>query len=516
MKLPLLKHFGVSALLSLCSMFDWGYDNAYVSTAQDAFRDHFMNVSDRRTFGIQLSTESFDLYWSAIVYSLTVGLIFGTLFAPILAEKFGRKKGLVLAAIWQLLASILAGISVGLYIPEVLCVARFLQGLAQGIEMVCLTLLLQESSPTETRGFVSTLQNVGTAFSAFLGVVFGLPDLLGRSGAPLAVLVSLGAFPAVILVVATFFVPETPKFLVLTKYDLESAEKSIEFYYGNDVNCQTILNKIQEEGQVDTDKSSQIRALFTIPKLRGAVFRALLAVSIPVFCGILPLRTYSTDILEAVGLGRLDWIRGLNYADLGTIFMALLFLIASLFAPFLVESFGRKGLLLLGGGVSTLSLMGLGVFRIIFHYSTPVSGVNFTGWASMACLCVSVIFLGSGPAAVQYFIAAELVPQHSRAFAVGVVTIMQQILTLIIGFSFLPIFDEIHGFAILIMFTVPALICLLVLFFKLPETKGREVVDTIKELEELYSAGSKISSRNTSVAGFTPTDSEMEFSFIEK
>lgn len=44
--------------------------------------------------------------------------------------------------------------------------------------------------------------------------------------------------------VALFFLPETPKFLLIARSDREAAEQSVRFYHGSDSDVDTVIKEI--------------------------------------------------------------------------------------------------------------------------------------------------------------------------------------------------------------------------------------------------------------------------------
>ncbi|KAH7727144.1 Protein F14E5.1 [Aphelenchoides avenae] len=49
-------------------------------------------------------------------------------------------------------------------------------------------------------------------------------------------------------------------------------------------------------------------------------------------------------------------------------------------------------------------------------------------------------------------------------------------------FAILPLFWAVGAYAFLLLYVGPSIVALVILYFQLPETKGREIHDIVKEL----------------------------------
>ena len=189
---------GVAAL----GGFLFGYDTAVIAGAMGALRDHFQ--LDRRRKG-----------WAGA--SAIYGCLPGALAAGFLADRFGRKRLLLVCAvlyagsgIWSAFASTF---------PSFL-LSRLAGGLAIGISsMVCPT-YIAEIAPERRRGFLGTLFQLGI-------VDRHLPRVLHQPADPGAgrhrVEHGLGwrwmlgseSIPAVVFLALLAWVPESPRWLAL-------------------------------------------------------------------------------------------------------------------------------------------------------------------------------------------------------------------------------------------------------------------------------------------------------------
>ena len=112
--------------------------------------------------------------------------------------------------------------------------------------------------------------------------------------------------------------------------------------------------------------------------------------------------------------------------------------------------------------------------------TTSGSGI-FTVIAALSL----VMFFALGPGSIPWLITGELFTQAPRSAAISVATLVNWSGNLAVGLIFPVMQKEIKDFSFL-PFTVSLVILFLVLFFYLPETKGRSV----NEIEALFQVSS--------------------------
>ena len=99
-----------------------------------------------------------------------------------------------------------------------------------------------------------------------------------------------------------------------------------------------------------------------------------------------------------------------------------------------------------------------------------------------------VTFFALGPGSIPWLITGELFTQAPRSSAISVATLVNWSGNLAVGLIFPVMQKEIKDFSFL-PFTVSLVILFLVLFFYLPETKGRSVneIEALFQVSSLYS-----------------------------
>ncbi|KAK6010540.1 hypothetical protein OSTOST_24431, partial [Ostertagia ostertagi] len=239
--------------------------------------------------------------------------------------------------------------------------------------------------------------------------------------------------------VALFFLPETPKFLLISRSDRPAAERSVRFYHGSDCDVDTVIKDIILNFRTQWHFGSMLLS--------------------------------STYFLEEIGLDQAVASWSSTAMTLGYV----LGVIAG--SKWDIERLGRRTILLSFTTVDNLLLPWLDA--ICAELSPIVEPLKY----SCLVLLIAYAFIyGSGVGPISWFISSELVPQKYRSLAQSTCYSLNTIIVVILTFSILPLYGVVGSYAFLILYTVPSLISIVILYCYLPETKGREIHEIVAEL----------------------------------
>lgn len=344
----------------------------------------------------------------AVSIVLLVGII-GSLIAAPIANRFGRKKALIVGAILFLLGSCIAGAFPAL---EMLLTGRAITGLALGIVYVVAPMYIAEVSPPEERG--RNVSVVQLAITLGILVAYGASYLFAPDWQKMFL---IGAVPACIQLICLFFIKESP------------LQKKAEPF--------------------------QIGHLFT-PTVRKATLLSFGLLIFQQVTGINSVVYFAPKIFEEAGLCLH------SSAILATVGIGLINVVATIGALFLVDRWGRRPLLFwsFGGMFVCFLLMIVGLYTNI-----PIIDRIALG-ALMGLMAFFAIGLGPLPA----LLVSELMPSTIRAQTMGLATVISWIFNFLIVFSFPFLKATISSAG---AFCFYGLFCILgfVLFYKfLPET----------------------------------------------
>ncbi len=413
-----------------------------------------------------------DMMIGWIVASALVGCLIGAAVAGTLADRFGRKRVLLLAAVLFVACSVGSAVPIE---PWQLSAARIIGGMGIGIASMLSPMYIAEISPARLRGgLVSTYQLaiVLGVLAAFLsnyelaGLAKNHPGLY--QGALLRWIfvdqvwrgmLFAGVLPAGVLLVLLLLVPESPRWLTKQGRRGEALE---------------ILGRIngpqqaaREMGEIEAGlalETGSIRELFK-PGIRPALWIGILLPFLSLICGINVIIYYGPRVLEQAAVSR-------DAALLCQVLFGLVSVAATLAAVFTVDKLGRKTLLGVGiAGVGvTLALAG-----VLFAVSAPPLALFVVFAAFLACFNYSY-----GP--VCWIIMSEIFPTaiRGRAMSISVFSLWAGCNLVALTFpSVLRAYGPARSFWIYGL-TIPA--ALLYVLTRVPETKGK----TLEEIERRW------------------------------
>lgn len=355
---------------------------------------------------------------------------------------------------------------------------RFLTGLASGAFCVAAPLYTNEIAVTSIRG------TLGTFFQLLLTVgilitYIGGAYLTSKELAILCLVIPL------IFAVLFFFQPETPVYYV-KKNKKNDAIASLKRLRGSDYNCTEELEEIEKTLQSDgASKVSYVQVL----KTRAAVMSLIICFCLMFFqqmSGVNAIIFYTSSIF-AEAKSSLD-------ASTATIIVGVFQVVATFLSSVIIDKFGRKILLLCSVLFMMLSGLVLAIFFTLKNGGTDVSGISF-----LPILCVIVFIsafsLGFGP--IPWMIAAELLPPEIKTVASSAAATFNWLLAFIITRFYHSVAEAVGQDTTFYIFSAICLLGTLFVFFVVPETKGKSIL----EVQDMLNGKSKSSFGNSKAVG---------------
>ncbi|MDZ7314726.1 MAG: sugar porter family MFS transporter [candidate division KSB1 bacterium] len=435
----------------------FGYDWVVIGGAKP-FYEAFFNL-----------TTSFEIGWA--MSSALVGCLVGALLSGGPADRFGRKRLLILAAALFTISAV--GTALARRFSGFVWY-RLLGGVGIGLASNLSPMYIAEISPAEMRGkFVSINQLtivIGILAAQTANWLIAQPVPAGASAEEILQswngqygwrwMFGAETLPAACFLLAMFLVPESPRWQVKNgRYD--SALRTLAKIGGDDF-AQQSMREIQAT-LAGENRRVNYRELLQPPLLRVLTIGVTLAV-FQQWCGINVIFNYAEEVFAAAGYGVSDIL--FNIVITGTINLLFTFI-----AIRTVDRWGRKPLLIVGaGGLSILYvLLGAG-YRL--HLTGPLMLLLVV--AAIACYAMSL-------APVVWVVISEIFPNRIRGAAMAVSVSALWIACFVLTYTF-PYLNRAFGASG--TFWIYTAVCVGGFFFilhKVPETKG-------KSLEEIETA----------------------------
>jgi sugar porter (SP) family MFS transporter len=396
-----------------------------------------------------------------------VGCLLGSLAAGILANRYGRRRILLVAAVLFGVSSVLTGWA---YSFSAFIFWRILGGTAIGLSSNVSPLYIAEISPSAHRGRLVSLNQFAIVVGILLAQIVNWR--LARpvaAGLPASLLlytwnVQYGwrwmftavAAPALVFTFASLFIPESPRWLCGVGRSRE-ANTMLERIGGHDY-ARAELASIESAQRSDAALSK-----FSWRELLLPAFRKILLVGIALavfqqWTGINILFNYAAEVYRSAGYGANDIF--LNIIITGAINLAF-----TVLAMVLVDRLGRRLMMLAG-------CIGIGVSHILcawaYHAHWPSTAVLVLTLSAIACYALTL-------APVTWVLIAEIFPGRIRSQGVSAAVSALWIASFLLTYSF-PVLNQLEGTAGI--FLTYGVICLLGFVFVaafVPETKGRSL-----------------------------------------
>ncbi|HRP57371.1 sugar porter family MFS transporter [Agriterribacter sp.] len=417
--------------------FLFGFDVAVISGAeQDVKRIwHLSDVFHGIAIGVAL-----------------YGTIAGALLGGIPATRFGRKKTLLWIGILYLVSAIGSAIAPGVYI---FMVFRVLGGLAIGASSVVAPMYITEIAPAKNRGkLVATFQ-----FNIVFGILMAYLSnyLLQGVGGENSWRLMLGvvAIPALIYTILVFFVPESPRWLIVRRGDYDTARKTLEVSdpLGVDEAIEALHRTINEDNQKES-LSVFFSKRFSVP-----VFLAILIAFFNQLSGINAIIYFAPRVFELAGIDK----HGAFLQSVGVGLVNLVFTMAGLY---MIDRWGRKKLLLIGS------------IGYIISLTSVAAAFYFNCLGGMIVPSLLFLFIAShaiGQGAVIWVFISEIFPNSVRAYGQSLGASTHWILAAIITTIFPILAVKIGPAPIFAFFAIMMVLQLLWVIFFMPETKGKSL-----------------------------------------
>ncbi len=424
--------------------FLFGFDVAVISGAEQAIK-RIWQLSDV-------------LHGVAIAIAL-YGTVIGALFGGIPATKYGRKKTLLWIGIMYLVSGIGSAIAPDVYI---FMLFRVLGGLAIGASSVVAPMYITEIAPAKNRGkLVATFQ-----FNIVFGILIAYFSnyLLQGIGGENSWRLMLGiiALPALVYTILVFFVPESPRWLIVHRGDYDTARKTLEVSdpSGVDEAIEALQRTISEETKKES-LSDFFSKRFSVP-----IFLAIMVAFFNQLSGINAIIYFAPRVFELAGIDK----QGAFLQSVGIGVVNLVFTMAGLY---LIDKWGRKKLMLIGS------------FGYIISLTSVAAAFYFNYMGGMIVPSLLFLFIAShaiGQGAVIWVFISEIFPNSVRAYGQSLGASVHWILAAIITTTFPILAVKIGPAPIFIFFAFMMVLQLLWVIFLMPETKGK----SLEELEQKF------------------------------
>lgn len=399
-----------------------------------------------------------------------IGCFVGSLAAGFLGDRFGRRRVLLVSAILFAVSSVLTGWSYGF--SAFIC-WRIVGGMAIGLSSNISPLYISEISPASVRGRLVSLNQFAIVVGILLAQIANwriarpVPDHLSADLFLHTWNVQYGwrwmfcavAVPAVLFTLMSFFIPESPRWLLAKNREADSYEVLARI--GGITYARKETSNIKKVLQAEAGEKTSWAELWK-PGIRKVVLIGIALAVLQQWTGINILFNYAAEVYRSAGYGENDIL--LNIVITGAIN-----LIFTIFAMLIVDRLGRRPMMLFGCiGIGVCHLLSGFAYRAGWHGSA----VLVLTLGAIACYALTL-------APVVWVLIAEIFPNRVRSQGVSVAVCALWIASFLLTYSF-PIINQALGSSgVFFGYGVICLLGAIFIFTSVSETKGK----TLEQIE---------------------------------
>lgn len=441
-----------SALIAALGGLVFGFDTVVISGAEQHLEMIYAPM--------QGLSPSWTRFWHGfMISSALIGTVVGSLFSGKPADKYGRRYVMFWLAILFFVSAVGSALAWDWYS---LVLFRFIGGLGIGGASVVGPMYIAEISPAQWRGRLVALSQ----FNIVLGILFAYISnyfiaSLSLGDVEWRWMFGVAAIPAALYYVLLFYTPRSPRWLISQQREQEA--RVVLSLINADNRTSVIDEEIADiRKSIDLDHHSLEEPFFQW-KYRRPILLAFMIAAFNQLSGINAILYYSRRIFESAGFDK-------NAGLMNSIGLGIVILIFTVIGMSLIDSYGRKTLMLIG---SLGYIVSLGATAWAFSTQRADDG-NFTEFGSKVVLVSLFAFIAShavGQGAVIWVFVSEIFPNRLRARGLAFGCFIHWVFAALISQTF-PLIAERSAAVVFSFFALCMVGQLIWVVTKMPETKG--------------------------------------------
>ncbi len=437
----------------------FGYDTAVISGTTEIVK---------MQFGLTTGGEG----W--YVGCALIGSIAGVLVAGMLSDFLGRKKTMLISALMFSISAI--GCAVCADFTQ-LVIYRIVGGVGIGIVSIVSPIYISEVSPAHVRGtmvsFYQLFITIGFLLAYLVNYLILKGAALDSADPALSVrmfnneywrgMLGCETIPDLLFLLVIFFIPESPRWLIVKGHDSRAAE-ILQRIYGSEA--------LAAEGMAATKASiaGEVKTEWKVLLEPGILFAVLVGSAIAIlgqFMGVNAVLYYGPKIFADAG-----------FEDplFSTVLVGVVNMLTTVIALLIIDKVGRKKLVWWGVGGMIFCLLMIGL------YFLPAT--QLPTWFMLTFFLLYVFCTAISISAVVFVLLSEMYPNRVRGLAMSIAGFALWVGTYLIGQLTPWMLENLTPAGTFFLFAFMCLPYLWIMYRHVPDTTGK----SLEEIEQYWSA----------------------------
>jgi SP family galactose:H+ symporter-like MFS transporter len=451
--MPIKSNVLLIAVIAATGGLLFGFDTGVISGALPFLKDYW-----------KLNDTNLELLTTAVL----IGAVLGAISSGKLSDYLGRKKMIIINAIIFAVGAIGCGYAQSF---NLLLFMRIIVGVAIGITSYVVPMYISEISPAAKRGALVTLNQLMITIGLLASYIADYDFSDNNNPESWRWMFMVGVFPALVLLIGMFFLPETPRWLI-SKNRLQEGKKIL-MSVEDPLLIDNIYTELIKDNELASGQQSEVKEILK-PWLRPALIITVGIFFFQQFSGVNTIIYYSPIIFKMAG------ITGNSTSIIPSIIIGIVNVFACVVSIIFLDRIGRRKLYMIGilGMIPSLALAG-----ICFIFKAELGSSLI--YLSVLSIVSFIIFINISLSPLGWLLISEVFPVKVRGLGMSIGSLSHWGFNAIIAFTFLTLAN---GIGIGGTFCLYAAVCVVGLiwgYYYIPETKGK----TLEQIEEHWRQG---------------------------
>lgn len=400
-----------------------------------------------------------------------VGCLTGALLAGMWSDRYGRKKMLLLASVLFTVSAIGVGMADRI---SGFIIYRIVGGFGIGIASNISPIYIAEVAPAPIRGRFVSLNQLTIVLGILAAQVANWAiaryfSIGGEMLNPRSLewawrwMFWVGALPAMLFFVASFVIPESPRWLALNG-KTEAARRIFHRIGGEEY----AANALQDIARLRNERNERMSLRQIVhPSVRRVLVLGVVLAVFQQWCGINVIFNYAHEIFSAAGYAVSDVLMNIVVTGVTNVVFTLV-------AVYTVDRWGRRALMIAGAAA----------LAVIYAILGTAYYFEVSGWAMLLLVVLAIAAYAMSLAPIVWVVLSEIFLARLRGAMMALSTFCLWAASFMLTYTFPLLNESLEASG---TFWVYGAICLAGYLFiraRLPETRGKSLEEIEKEIAQ--------------------------------